>query len=137
MVKRIAHVAIATRSIAVTAEFYKLLGLELDGMEVIHDQKVKIAVMNAGDSAIELVEPVESDSPISRFLEKRGEGLHHISLEVDNLEERLQHLKENNIKLIDEKPREGGQGRLIAFIHPDSTGGVLVELSQAPPGEPL
>lgn len=130
MTNRIAHVAIATRSIAVTAEFYKSLGLELDAIEVVQEQKVKVAVMNVGDSAIELIEPTQSDSPISRFLDNRGEGLHHISLEVDDLEAYLEQLKERNIRLIDEKPRQGAQGRLIAFIHPDSTGGVLVELSQ-------
>ncbi len=135
MTKRIAHVAIATRSIAVTAEFYKILGLELDAIEVVPEQKVKVAVLNIGDSAIELIEPTQSDSPISRFLEKRGEGLHHISLEVEDLHAYLKDLKDRNIRLIDEKPRMGAEGRLIAFIHPDSTGGVLVELSQAGPGD--
>ncbi len=134
MIKRIAHVAIATRSIAVNAEFYKLLGLEVDTIEVVAGQKVKAAIMNVGDSALELIEPVEADSPISAFLEKRGQGLHHISLEVDDLEATLALLKERNIKLIDETPRPGAEGRRIAFIHPDSTGGVLVELSQ-PGGE--
>ena len=135
MIKRITHVAIATKSIAVTAEFYKLLGLELDSIEVIQDQKVKAAVMQVGDSAIELIEPTEPDSPISKFLEKRGDGLHHISLEVDDVRAVLAVLKERNIRLIDEKPRIGAEGRLVAFIHPDSTGGVLVELSQPGPGE--
>ena len=135
MIKRIAHVAIATKSIGVTAEFYKSLGLQLDCIEVIKGQKVKIAIMNAGDSAVELIEPTEEDSPISRFLEKHGEGLHHISLEVEDLQGMLDLLKEQNIKLIDEEPRSGAEGRLIAFIHPDSTGGVLVELSQEGPGK--
>ncbi len=130
MVKRIAHVAIATRSIAVTAEVYKLLGLEVDTIEIIPGQKVKAAVMPVGDSAVELIEPVEPDSPISKFLDQRGGGLHHISLEVEDLKATLDALKEHNIKLIDEEPRQGAEGRLIAFIHPDSTGGVLVELSQ-------
>ena len=129
---RIAHVAIATRSIGVTAELYKQLGLDLGCIEVVEDQKVKIAVLNCGDSAIELLEPLSDDSPISRFLEKRGEGLHHISLEVDNLQEQLDILKERNVRLIDDHPRVGAEGRLIAFIHPDSTGGVLIELSQTP-----
>ncbi len=135
MIKRIAHVAIATRSIAVNAEFYKLLGLELDSIEVVPGQKVKAAVMNVGDSAVELIEPMEPDSPISQFLENRGQGLHHISLEVDDLQSALDSLKEHNIKLIDQKPRQGAEGRLIAFIHPDSTGGVLVELSQPGDGD--
>ena len=135
MIKRIAHVGIATQSIAVTAEFYKTLGLEVDVIEVVRDQNVKIAVMNVGDSAIELIEPTTDESPIQRFIEKRDEGLHHITLEVDNLEERLEALKERNIRLIDEKPRQGAEGALIAFVHPDSTGGVLIELLQPAPQE--
>ena len=131
--RRIAHVAIATHSIAVTAEFYKQLGLELDCIEVVEDQKVKIAVLTCGDSAVELLEPTAEDSPISKFLEKRGEGLHHISLEVADLQEQLDILKQRNVRLIDDQPRLGAEGRLIAFVHPDSTGGVLVELSQVPP----
>ena len=130
MIKRVAHIAIATKSIAVTAEFYKQIGLELDCTETLEDQNVKVAIFRAGDTGIELVEPTAEDSPISRFLEERGEGLHHISLEVDDLEKTLQFLKESNIQLIDEKPRRGAEDRLIAFIHPSSTGGVLVELSQ-------
>lgn len=136
MIKKIAHVSIATDSIAVTTEFYKKLGLELDRVEVVADQKVKTAMMRVGDSAIELIEPLESASPVSKFLESRGGGLHHISLEVDDLEAHLEALKEQNVRLIDSKPRRGAEGHLIAFIHPDSTGGVLVELSQSPPESP-
>ncbi len=130
MIKRIAHIAIATRSIAITSEFYKNLGLEMESVEMIDDQNVKVAVMHVGDSAVELVEPTDDDSPITRFLDRRGEGLHHVSFEVEDLQEALDLLKERNIRLIDEQPRIGAEGRLIAFIHPDSTGGVLVELSQ-------
>ncbi|MFQ5739602.1 MAG: methylmalonyl-CoA epimerase [Acidobacteriota bacterium] len=133
-IKRISHIAIATKSIAVTAEFYKTLGLELDSMETIRDDKVKVAIMNVGDSALELVEPTQPGSSISGFLERRNEGLHHLSFEVDNIDECLKLLKERNIRLIDEKPRLGAEGRLIAFIHPESTGGVLVELSQPAAG---
>ena len=135
MIKRIAHVGIATRSIAVTAEFYKSLGLDVDAMEIVEDQKVKVAVMEVGDSAIELIEPIEDDSPVQRSIEARGEGIHHIAFEVEDLESQLETLKEQNIKLIDEKPRPGAQGRRIAFVHPDSTGGVLVELSESLPGD--
>ena len=135
MIKRIAHVGIATRSIAVTAEFYKSLGLDVDAMEIVEDQKVKVAVMEVGDSAIELIEPIEDDSPVQRSIEARGEGIHHIAFEVEDLESQLETLKEQNITLIDEKPRPGAQGRRIAFVHPDSTGGVLVELSESLPGD--
>ncbi len=135
MIRRIAHIAIATDSIAVTSQFYKSLGLELDRVEVVSDQKVKIAVMRIGDSAIEFIEPADSDSPIGSFLSKRGNGLHHISLEVDDLASHLEDLKAQNVRLIDEHPRVGAGGRLIAFIHPDSTGGVLIELTENAEGE--
>ena len=135
MIRRIAHIAIATDSIGVTSQFYKSLGLQLDRVEVVSDQKVKVAVMSIGDSAIEFIEPTESDSPISSFLSRRGNGLHHISLEVDDLAARLEDLKARNVRLIDEQPRVGADGRLIAFIHPDSTGGVLIELTEAVEGE--
>ncbi|HLV02485.1 MAG TPA: methylmalonyl-CoA epimerase [Acidobacteriota bacterium] len=130
MIKRIAHVAIATQSIAVMADFYKTLGLEVDSVEVVKDQKVKVALMRVGDSAIELMEPTEENSIISRFIEKRGEGIHHICLEVDDIQQHLDVLKSKDIKLIDEKPRVGADGQLVAFVHPDSTGGVLIELCQ-------
>lgn len=133
MIKRVVHVAIATNSIAVTSEFYRKMGLEMDSVEVLEDQKVKVAVLRTENSGIELVEPIADDSPISRFLEKRGEGLHHISLEVEDIVQTLAFLKEQNIQLIDEKPRKGAGDRLIAFIHPSSTGGVLIELSQPIP----
>ena len=133
MIKKIAHVGIATQSIAATREFYKYLGLEFDSVEVVEDQKVKVAILEVGDSAIELIEATQEDSLIKRFIDKRGAGLHHITLEVDNLEEQLAFLREKNVKLIDEKPRQGAEGSLIAFVHPDSTGGVLIELSQPAP----
>ncbi len=133
MIKRIAHVGIATRSIAATREFYNYLGLEFDSVEVVEDQKVKVAILEVGDSAIELIEATQEDSLIKRFIDKRGAGLHHITLEVDNLETQLAFLRENGVKLIDEKPRQGAEGSLIAFVHPDSTGGVLIELSQSAP----
>jgi methylmalonyl-CoA epimerase len=134
MIKKIAHVAIATRSIAVMSEFYKTLGLEVDAIETVRDQKVKVAMMRVGDSMLELVEALEDDSPISKFIDKRGEGIHHISLEVDDIRERLKALKAKNIRLIDEEPREGADDCWIAFIHPDSTGGVLIELTQKKEG---
>ena len=130
MIKKISHVGIATHSIAVLSEFYKTLGLEVESTEIVEDQKVQVALMKVGESSIELIEATEEDSVVARFLEKRGEGIHHIAIEVDNLQDHLDRLKEKNVKLIDRNPRLGAQGRLIAFIHPESTGGVLIELSQ-------
>ena len=130
MIKKISHVGIATHSIAVLSEFYKTLGLEVESTEIVEDQKVQVALMKVGESSIELIEATEEDSVVARFLEKRREGIHHIAIEVDNLQDHLDRLKEKNVKLIDRNPRLGAQGRLIAFIHPESTGGVLIELSQ-------
>ena len=134
MIKKISHVGIATHSIAVLSEFYKALGLEVESTEIVEDQKVQVALMQVGESSIELIEATEADSVVARFLEKRGEGVHHIAIEVDDLQDHLDRLKEKSVKLIDASPRRGAQGRLIAFIHPESTGGVLVELMQSLPG---
>ncbi len=130
--KKIAHVGIATESIGAVSEFYKLLGLELDAVETIKDQNVKVAMLKVGSSAVELIEPLNEHSPVSRFIKKRGEGMHHLTFEVDDLTGLLEKLKVAGIKLIDEEPREGAEGSLIAFIHPASTGGVLIELCQFP-----
>ncbi|MEJ2079844.1 MAG: methylmalonyl-CoA epimerase [Acidobacteriota bacterium] len=133
MVKRILHVGIATHSIAVVSEFYRLLGLRSERTEVLKDDRVKVAMMSVGDALIELIEPTDDKSPVASFLEKRGEGIHHISLEVDDLDATLERLKKMNVQLIDKDPRGGAGGRRIAFIHPHSTGGVLVELCEALP----
>ncbi|MFZ0428581.1 MAG: methylmalonyl-CoA epimerase [Acidobacteriota bacterium] len=133
MVTRILHVGIATRSIAVVSEFYRLLGLRSDRTEIQKEDRVKIAMMPVGRSLIELIEPTDERSPVAAFLEQRGEGIHHISLEVDDLDAILERLKKMNVQLIDREPREGAEGRRIAFIHPHSTGGVLVELCEALP----
>jgi methylmalonyl-CoA/ethylmalonyl-CoA epimerase len=134
MVKRIAHVGIATRSVSDAARFYNLLGLEVESVETNEEQKVKAAVLKVGESALELLEATEGDSPIARFIDKRGEGIHHITFEVDDIEEELSRLRETNISLIDERPKKGVEGRLVAFVHPSSTGGVLVELAQSVEG---
>jgi len=130
VIKKIAHIGIATHSIDATLEFYKKLGLEVKCTEIVKDQQVKVAVMQVGDSAIELIESTSESSPVSRFISSRGQGLHHVTFEVNDLEKHLEILKDQNIRLIDENPRYGADGALVAFIHPDSTGGVLIELSQ-------
>jgi methylmalonyl-CoA/ethylmalonyl-CoA epimerase len=128
----LAHVGIATRSLESLSRLYQDLGLEVKTTETVPDQKVRAAILPVGDTAVELLEGTEPDSVISRFVEKRGEGIHHLAFEVDDLRADLRRLKERNVDLIDEVPRIGAGGHLIAFIHPRSTGGVLVELTQAP-----
>ena len=132
MIRRLAHVGIATRSLESLSRLYQDLGLEVKTTETVPDQKVRAAILPVGDTAVELLEGTEPDSVISRFIEKRGEGIHHLAFEVDDLRADLKRLKEHNVDLIDEVPRIGAGGHLIAFIHPRSTGGVLVELTQAP-----
>ena len=132
MIRRLAHVGIATRSLESLSRLYQDLGLKVKTTETVPDQKVRAAILPVGDTAVELLEGTEPDSVISRFVEKRGEGIHHLAFEVDDLRADLKRLKERNVDLIDEVPRIGAGGHLIAFIHPRSTGGVLVELTQAP-----
>jgi methylmalonyl-CoA epimerase len=110
--------------------FKKVLGLELESIEDVKDQKVKVALLKVGETDIELLEATAADSPVARFIEKRGEGFHHLTLEVDDIETELKRLKEMDVKLVDEIPRIGAGGRRIAFIHPQSTGGILIELCQ-------
>ena len=132
MIRRIAHLGVATRSLDAALQFFRdSLGLELEAVETIADQKVRVALLRVGESRIELLEPTEPGSPISRFLETRGGGVHHVTLEVDDLDAALRRLKAMQVKLIDETPRRGAGGRRIAFVHPQSTGGLLIELCEA------
>jgi methylmalonyl-CoA/ethylmalonyl-CoA epimerase len=130
---KIDHLGIATKSIDEALKFWAdVIGLENVHTETIEDQKVRIAMLPLGESRIELLEPTSDDSPISKFLEKRGGGIHHIAIEVDDIEAALNALKQKGIRLIDEAPRTGAGGCLIAFLHPSATGGVLLELVQTP-----
>lgn len=130
---KIAHIGIAVKSIDATLPFYtEQLGLTLLGMEEVPSEQVKVAFLEIGESRIELLEPLSAESPIAKFMEKRGEGIHHLAFEVDNVEERLERLKENGIPLIHEKPKEGAHQAQIAFLHPKAAKGVLVELCQYP-----
>ena len=128
---KIDHLGIATKSIAESLKFWgDALGLENVHSEVVEEQKVRVAMLPIGESRVELLEPTSDDSPISKFLEKRGGGIHHIAIEVDNIEASLAKLKAEGARLIDETPRIGAEGCLIAFVHPATTGGVLLELTQ-------
>jgi methylmalonyl-CoA/ethylmalonyl-CoA epimerase len=126
---KIDHIGIATGGIAEVADFYRdALGLEIEEIEEVAEQKVRVAMLPIGESRIELLEPTTSDSPISKFLAKRGPGIHHVAIQVENIRESLRKMKEEGARLIDEEPRTGAGGCLVAFVHPSSTGGVLVEL---------
>ena len=132
-VEKIDHIGIAVESIENSLRFYKdLLGLEYIGSEEVAEQKVRIAFLKIGESKIELVEPTSDDSPIAKFLEKRGSGIHHIAIRVDNIEAALARHLEAGARLIDEKPRIGAHNMRIAFIHPKSSDGVLFELCEDP-----
>jgi methylmalonyl-CoA/ethylmalonyl-CoA epimerase len=106
------------------------LGIKCEGVEEVQEQKVKTAFLPIKDTEVELLEATCEDSPVAKFIEKKGEGIHHIAIRVENLEEALEELKQKGVRLIDEKPRYGAGGARIAFVHPKSTGGVLLELSE-------
>ena len=126
---KIDHIGIATRGIEDAMTFYRdALGLDTAETEEVPDQKVRVAMLPIGESRIELLEATSADSPISRFLEKRGPGIHHIAVQVDDIRAALANLREKGARLIDEEPRQGAGGCLVAFVHPSSTGGVLLEL---------
>ena len=128
---KINHLGIATREIAEALKFWEdALGLENVHTEIVEEQKVRVAMLPIGESRIELLEPTSEDSPISKFLEKRGGGIHHIAVEVEDINAALMKLKQEGARLIDENPRIGAEGCLVAFVHPQSTNGVLLELVQ-------
>ena len=129
----IEHVALAVKDADTSSNLFgSLLGIEHTSSEEITDQKVNTHIFDTTEGKIELLDSLSDDSPISKFLENRGEGIHHIAFKVDKLQPALDYLKNNGIKLIDETPRIGAEGLLIAFLHPKSTHGVLVELCQSP-----
>jgi len=125
------HIGIAVKSIQESLKFWEeTLGIKCHGVEEVVEQKVKTAFLPIKDTEVELLEGTSEESPVSKFIEKKGEGIHHLAIRVDNLEEALEELKSKGVRLIDEKPRKGAGGALIAFIHPAATGGVLLELSE-------
>ncbi len=132
-IKRIAHLGIAIKDLDAGKNLYgKNLGLALKGDEVVESQKVKVSFIGVGESNLELLLPTADDSPVAKFLENKGEGFHHLALEVEDLAGALEELKAAGVKLIDEKPREGAHGALVAFVHPKATYGLLLELCQYP-----
>ncbi|WP_317450898.1 methylmalonyl-CoA epimerase [Alkalibacillus aidingensis] len=126
---KIAHIGIAVSNLEQTIPFYRdQLGLNYQGKELVESEHVKVAFFKIGESAIELLEPLNEQSPIAKFIDRKGEGIHHIALDVDDVKSRLEHLKENGIPLIHEEPKEGAHGSEIAFLHPKAANGVLFEL---------
>jgi len=127
------HVAVAVRDLEEARNFYsQALGLNLGEPEFVQDQGVNVVVLQAGSTRIELVAPAREDSPVARFLEKRGPGLHHLAWKVDSVEQAIGQLAQQGVRLIDEAPRPGSHQTTIAFVHPSATGGVLMELVQDP-----
>jgi methylmalonyl-CoA epimerase len=126
---KIDHIGIAVKSLAEAARVYEeVIGLKVSGYDEVQDQRVKVAMIPVGDSRIELLEPTDDQSPVEKFLSKRGEGIHHIALAVDNIEEALARFKASGARLIDDAPRRGAHNTRIAFVHPSTTHGVLLEL---------
>jgi len=129
--KRIDHIAVAVESLEESLKFYQdALGLSCIGIEVVEEQGVRVAKLDAGNTHIELLEPLSKDTPVGKFLASRGQGLHHICFEVDDIKQELCQLKAKQTRLIDETPKIGAGGAHIAFVHPKATGGVLMELSE-------
>lgn len=127
---QIDHIGIAVKNLAQSAKLYDILGISSTGVEEVAQQKVKVCFYPVGDSEIELLESTAPDGPIAKYIEKNGEGIQHLALRVDNLEAALAELKAKGVRLIDEQPRYGAGGAKIAFVHPKSTGGILLELSE-------
>ena len=126
---KIDHLGIAVRSLEDSLGFYRdALGIELKAKETVEDQGVTVALLPVGETRIELLEPVSEDSPVGRFIARRGEGLHHICYEVEDLASKLDELRSRGVRVLDGYPRRGAEGKLVAFLHPASANGVLVEL---------
>ena len=126
--KKVEHIGIAVKSIAQARKFYEeVLGLKCYAIEEVPDQKVKTAFFQVGQTKIELLEPTSEDSPVAKFIEKRGEGLHHVAFAVDDTAEALREAEQKGIRLIDIEARKGAEGLSIGFLHPKSTNGVLFE----------
>lgn len=131
MIGKVDHIGIAVKSIDEALKFYEgVLGIKCVSQEVVEEQKVKVAFLPVGDTEVELLESTDEDGPVAKFIEKKGEGIQHIAYKVDDIDKAIEELKAKGIRMIDEKPRYGAGGAKIAFLHPKSTFGVLIELCQ-------
>lgn len=131
MIKNVNHIGIAVNSIETALPFYtETLGLTFEAVEHVGEQRVRVAFINAGNCKLELLEPTSPDSPVAKFIEKRGEGIHHVALSVESIEDRIQEMIEKGIPMIDKQSRVGAGGANIAFMHPKASNGVLVEFCE-------
>jgi methylmalonyl-CoA/ethylmalonyl-CoA epimerase len=129
----IEHIGIAVKDLKASIKFYEdVFGLKCYAIEEVKDQKVKTAFFKVGQTKIELLESTELDGPIGKFIEKKGEGIHHIAFAVDDVSKALKEMESKDVQLIDKQPRKGAEGMSIAFLHPKSTGGILIELCEKP-----
>jgi methylmalonyl-CoA/ethylmalonyl-CoA epimerase len=132
MTKKINHIGIAVKNLETAIPFYRdVLGMSFEGTEDVAEQKVRVAFLKVGESRIELLEPTAVDSPVAKFLEKNGEGIHHLAYEVEDIEQALEALDAQGVRLIDRQPRKGAHNSQIAFLHPKASGGVLTEICQS------
>ncbi|KAB3532389.1 methylmalonyl-CoA epimerase [Alkaliphilus pronyensis] len=130
-VNKLDHVGIAVKNLDEALKFYQdVLGLECVDTEIVEEQKVRVAFLPVGDTEVELLESTDPEGPIAKFIDKKGEGIQHLAFRVDNVEAAIEEMKEKGMRMIDEKPRYGAGGAKIAFCHPKSTNGILVELSE-------
>ncbi|MDX1389639.1 MAG: methylmalonyl-CoA epimerase, partial [Acidobacteriota bacterium] len=129
MIRAVDHLGIAVQSLESRLPFWaEALGLDVAAIETVESEGVKVAMLPAGRARVELLEPLTDDSPVARFIARRGEGIHHLTFEVEDIEKAIARLRERKIKLIGDAPRPGAGGTRVAFLHPSSTGGVLVEV---------
>ena len=133
MLKKIDHIAVAVNNVEEAAKFYEnILGLRLSGVEVVTAQKTKVGFFKIGESTIELVQPAQPDSPLVKFLETKGQGIHHICFEVEDVEAEVKAFLEKGATMVDQKPRSGAHDTKLAFVHPKASSGVLIELCEFP-----
>lgn len=130
MFEKVDHIGVAVKNLDEALKFYAAVGIDPHHTEIVESQKVKVAFIQVGETNIELLEATSPDSPIAKFIEKRGEGVHHICYGVEDVEQSLSMLKAAGATLIDEAPKPGAHGKMVAFVHPKSANGVLTELSQ-------
>jgi methylmalonyl-CoA/ethylmalonyl-CoA epimerase len=131
MIKKVDHIGIAVKSLEAVLPFYtEVLKLPLIGIEEVESEKLKVAFLQAGEAKIELLEATSAESTIAKFIEKRGEGIHHVALGVESIEERMKEMQEQGIRMLSDEPKIGAGGAHVAFMHPKSTSGVLMELCE-------